>query len=195
MVYRRRYRRYRTRRALKSVRYANETQTYTFTNDITSRTAIGQYSAHVPIIPAAATQGIRKVKNFTLTIAPFFSPSLLRQIHTSRIIADTFRFALVFVPEGQNPGDLGDAAADHAVSFYEPNQNVILTGEGSIYEPVRLRTRLARNLNSGDSIHLIIELKLLQQFVGADHPDHDPPQYETVHAYFQAILNYAITYN
>ena len=69
-----------------------------------------------------------------------------------------------------------------AVSLYEPNQNVIMSGYITPnYNAMQtFRTRLARNLNSGDTIQMIIAPAaatdaVQQQLIGIS-------------------LNYAITY-
>lgn len=122
--------------------------------------------------------GTRKVKNFTLSIftnapQPFF-------------------FALIYVPQGTNPSviNFGTTIADNIVtplSLYEPNQNVIITGlvgggdnadtlSGNKVE--RFKSRLARNLNSGDSIVLVFR------------PVADTPS----NCLIQTSLSYAIAY-
>jgi hypothetical protein len=65
-------------------------------------------------------------------------------------------WALVFVPEGQQVGKLA-ASTDLtvAVSLYEPNQHVIMQGCGGYSDPIIARTRLARNLQAGDSVHFV----------------------------------------
>ena len=141
----RRYRRrsYRISRPLKAVKYSSETY---------SAAASAQYQAGTlytsTAIPQTDVLGTRKCKNFTLTIC---------QKHET----DTpMYFALVFVPQGTNPSNLniGNTFNNDSLvpaSYYEPNQNVILQGFVDNAQVYRFKTRLARNLNSGDTIMLI----------------------------------------
>lgn len=140
-----RRRRYAITRPVKTAKYSNET--YSALGIVDASRIADSYvllSASTPVL------GTRKAKNFTLTIVtdsdvPFF-------------------FALVFVPQGTEPGSLtASSSVDEGVllasSLYEPNQNVIISGSfgGPNSAVERFKTRLARNLNSGDSIVLIFK--------------------------------------
>ena len=142
---------YRRRRAIrsrsvKSVKYSNETYCQSVPNTVP--VSNWNNTLALNLVPAADTSGMRKAKNFTLSIqyADLTSP---------------LAFALVYVPEGQQPNTLNRAAwanqATSPVSLYEPNQNVIMQGLCPLDSNGRLefKTRLARNLNSGDSIYLL----------------------------------------
>lgn len=128
-------------------RYSNETMNSTnqlsFTG--TSTTNIDP----IVLVPSISQQGVRKTKNYTLSL------------YCSQIGNNTtpLQFVLVYVPEGTKPSALSIGANDATTSLYEPNQNVILQGSilagGSLVQ--RFTTRLSRNLNSGDSIQLIIQ--------------------------------------
>ena len=65
-------------------------------------------------------------------------------------------WALVYVPSNTTPSEMGLFGDPHSV--YEPNQAVIMCG---LYDPespgntAKCSTRLARNLNSGDSIAFV----------------------------------------
>lgn len=150
--YRRRY--YGGYRA-KRLRYSNETMTTTSTFNTgstpsTDITASGNFGVLPPleIVAPAVTQGIRKVKNISLSIAPIITNASGDQLSMP------VRYALVYVPEGTNPSSLQTGAGVN--SLYEPNQNVIMQGSFLSGQPYRSWTRLARNLNSGDSIFLIM---------------------------------------
>ena len=142
-------RRYRVRRSmrigrpLKAVKYSSETY---------SAAASAAFAANSlyksTTIPATDVLGTRKCKNFTLTI-----------VTKSQEVIPMF-FALVFVPQGTTASDLnvGKTIQDDnltPLSFYEPNQNVIFQGFVDAAQVYRFKTRLARNLNSGDTIQLI----------------------------------------
>lgn len=135
--YRRRYAR--ASRPLKTVKYSNETynsggnQNYFYTGQQ------NQAQIATTIIDSINSQGMRKVKNISLNIMTGSQIPLV--------------WALVYVPQGGTPGNLNIGAPNAAASLYEPNQNVIMSGTvvaGCAQQT--WRTRLARNLNSGDSI-------------------------------------------
>jgi len=95
------------------------------------------------VVPSTTLQGMRKVKHLTLSMA---APAGTANL-------DVF-WALVYVPQGTGVGTLNISGGD----MYEPNQYVMSTG---IFDfnggPLRVHCPLARNLNSGDSIALIIK--------------------------------------
>lgn len=144
MPRRRRYRRS-VYRPLKTAKYSNETFNF--------QQAISEYTegANYPVIVSASTDvlGTRKTKNFTVNF-----------LSSSEDIP--FLFALVYVPQGTNPAGLrwGSTFQDGyliSASLYEPNQNVILSGitAGFNQGVITKKTRLARNLNSGDKLVFI----------------------------------------
>ena len=96
------------------------------------------------ILAPTDIQGMRKVKHFELT---FSSPN-----PDSR-----FYYALVYVPQGYEPQRINIPNPNYAISMYDANQFVISQGvldfDGG---PLRIRSPLSRNLNSGDSIYLLI---------------------------------------
>lgn len=65
-------------------------------------------------------------------------------------------FCVVYVPEATLVQQPHMGLYTNALSFYEPNQNVIIQG---VLHPdgdsQTFRTRLARNLNPGDEIHIV----------------------------------------
>ena len=110
-----------------------------------SNTTIQNYQTSIGIVPATDVQGMRKVKNFTLTFGKLGTAN------------QPLYYALVYTPGGTALNNINYPAVGASVSMYEPNQYVIssglLTFEGG---PLRIRSRLARNLNSNDSINLIL---------------------------------------
>ena len=141
----RRYRRrtYRVARPLKAVKYSNETYAAAANLAFNSESLYNSVA-----IPSTNVLGTRKTKNFTLTIC------------TKSTEVIPMYFALVFVPEGTNPSTLnvGNQIVQtglQPLSYYEPNQNVIIQGFVDNAQVYRFKTRLARNLNSGDTIQLI----------------------------------------
>lgn len=171
----RRYRRRYTRvaRPLKTVKYSNETIDGGDSFPVYRRPAQGvvnipqyQFSLIAPI----SSQGMRKVKNFTLS---FVSNSEMPLF-----------WALVYVPEGNLPSILSIGTSQASTSLYEPNQNVIMSGLIHARSAQQtFRTRLARNLNSGDSIVLVWR-QILPEV--ENYPTDSYTNFVT--------LNYAITY-
>lgn len=167
----RRYKKYRkySNKAFKTMKYSSETYAAIATNyrlDL-------QNQVGIVFTTGTSVLGTRKAKNFTLTIT------------TNSAIP--FVFALVFVPEGTTPSSLNQGTEQvgsylQSVSLYEPNQNVIMSGMfGGVSSQInRYKTRLARNLNSGDIIVLLIKALV--------------PGEQGSSATVDAMLNYAISY-
>jgi hypothetical protein len=144
----RRFRRYaRTARTVRPVRYSNETVSGTCGGAIQAGTTV-----HQPLLKPIDAQDIRKLKNPTLRLA---------------MTAPTPNFpvlwALVYVPEGFPLSalkmDYGTGGEEAPPSLFEPNQNLIMSGvmpATGTAEPITYRSRLARNLNAGDSIFLLL---------------------------------------
>ena len=137
-------------RRVKTVKYSNET--YNISGTYNTANAAIKSDWQETLITAIDQQGVRKCKNFELSLTggPFNGPN-----NTSEPVP--MFFALVYVPQGTEPSQINIGAPDAASSLYEPNQNVILSGvwPGNLNAPFVKKTRLARNLNSGDSIVLV----------------------------------------
>lgn len=161
MVRRRRSRSVYSRRPVKSVKYSNETQTFNASIDVSTSVPVNYAQ---PIVVPLAQQGTRKVKNFTLTIATDSASPIL--------------WALVYVPEGTKVSSI-PFPDGNIVSLYEPNQNVIMSGMVSDDNFSRVRSRLARNLNSGDAIYLMFRSNFYESEGQVN---------------LQGVLNYAICY-
>ncbi|PTB81994.1 hypothetical protein C9924_00985 [Alloalcanivorax venustensis] len=84
---------------------------------------------------------MRKIKHTTVTLsAPLIEGGVCS-------------YALVYVPEGYNANPLASVAG----SVYEPNQFVMQCGIMDFTAgPIRIHSPISRNLNSGDSIWLVI---------------------------------------
>lgn len=148
----RRYRRTgRYTRRLKTVKYSNETRAFNFEYTFdTNQKAIS-------IITVNSEQGMRKAKNFTLNIGAN-NLVLNNEVSNEHV---PIAFALVYVPQGTVPSVIAFGTESQGVisttSLYEPNQNVILSGLIMPGDNARtFYSRLARNLNSGDSIGLCV---------------------------------------
>lgn len=153
----RRYRRsrYTVARPLRTTKYSNETYGSQVTLTNTSPSGFGR--SNIELVPnISGTLGTRKVKNFTLR---FLSEETLIKDSDSEII-DTVRakiaFLLVYVPEGTSASTIQFGNNSPALSIYEPNQNVIMSGLIDSNQTYSFKTRLARNLSAGDTIALIL---------------------------------------
>lgn len=153
--YRRRHR-YTVARPLKTTKYSSET--YATAVNIIGSGPIGTHGTFtVPVLPntIGGVLGTRKAKNFTLRLCTeqtLISPSSGPDTFERGRVA----FALVFVPEGTTASPINFGSGNAAVSLYEPNQNVILGGVIDSQQTYSFKTRLARNLNAGDNIVLIL---------------------------------------
>ena len=105
----------------------------------------------IAIVPPTDVQGMRKVKNFTISFA-----SVDHQTGGSE--DRSFYYALVYVPQGYQTGVLFSPAYNNARTLYSANQYVIASGIIDLSAgPQRVFSRLSRNLNSGDNIYLILK--------------------------------------
>lgn len=97
----------------------------------------------LPIINPTSIQGIRKMKNLTITF-------------TSRTQSLYF-YAIIYVPQGQSVSLISLPDSGTAEDVYPANQYVLSSGWLSFTGgPCRIFTPLARNLNSGDTIFLVL---------------------------------------
>ena len=104
-----------------------------------------QYS--VAILPPSDLQGMRKIKHLTFTI----SNNSHDDATTPQLL-----YAIVYVPQGYNPQTLNFPAIGGATQLYPANQYVMSSGVLDFSGgPLRIRSPLSRNLNSGDSIYIV----------------------------------------
>lgn len=100
-----------------------------------------QYS--LSVIEPVDFQGMRKVKHLTIT----FSSSTNVPVY----------YAIVYCPQGYTPQPLHLPASGSAITFYAANQFIMSSGVLDFAGgPLRIRSRLSRNLNSGDGIYLCL---------------------------------------
>ena len=92
------------------------------------------------VVPGVNLEGMRKVKHLTVSL----------QMTT----AVGCWWALVYVPQGTSPNALNITSGQ---PLYEPNQFVMNCGVvDADAGPIRFTSPLSRNLNSGDSIVLLL---------------------------------------
>lgn len=115
-----------------------------------------QQFVYKTIVPRSNVAGIRKVKNFDITMS--------LGIGDSGVI-EPILYALMYVPEGANVAQIvpqlnqpyfGEANQEPPfVEMLAANQWVIGCGCVTTNSTTRYRSRLSRNLNDGDSVVLI----------------------------------------
>ena len=134
----------------KTLKYSNET----YSSQMEIQNNDGETGSHgkgyLALVPPTDTLGTRKMKNFTLQILP--GETKIGEDDASASLA----FALVFVPEGTLPSQITLGTGAMPLAFYQPNQNVILQGFVDNSRAYTFRSYLSRNLNSGDSIFLVL---------------------------------------
>lgn len=143
----------------KKVRYSSETTSLNVTDSIPATTnktfpdGGGTNEKGMVLVSPAAIQGTRKVKNMTLSVAS-----------TGNTVP--MLCAVVYVPQGTDASNLTPGPSGiNGASLYEPNQNVIMQfvmnpvlGDNTGSNVQVFRTKLARNLDSGDKIVFIATL-------------------------------------
>ena len=99
----------------------------------------------VQLVPALDVGGMRKVKHI--------------MVNLTEIATDTpLYWAIVYAPQGTAPQPLNASSTVLSANLYEPNQFVMNCGIADPSAgPLRFHSPLSRNLNSGDSIYLIVK--------------------------------------
>lgn len=153
--YHRRHR-YTVARPLKTTKYSNETYCSQFLLKDDSGNQGSRAMFALAVVPnnTNGVLGTRKVKNFTLRMVA--DPTQYTHDGTTANFRSRVAFALVYVPEGTTASVMQFGAGSSAVSMYEPNQNVIMSGIIDSTQAYSFKTRLARNLNAGDQIALVL---------------------------------------
>lgn len=155
----RRYRSYRSR--AKKYKWSLE---FTATRVLVGPVGVTQ---DVPIVSPSYEEGVRCVKNFDIQVTS--QASLTTGFAQEEGVMNernnlVVYWALVYVPHGYDTRDLNlpdftnDTATERSTDLYLANQFVIAAGVQSMLNPTfRIRSRLARNLNSGDRIFLVVQ--------------------------------------
>lgn len=153
------------KRAVKRVKYSNETFSNAIT--ITSPASTGDLVNNywIPVITPTTIAGMRKAKNFTINI------SIIPNITEGGIVIPIIVSAmLVYVPEGTSPSTPSINVLEEPQSYpgtgqplqavYKPDQNVIMSKIANITSSgnLTMRNRLARNINSGDSVGVVLSV-------------------------------------
>lgn len=127
-------------------KYSIEQRSFHSTFDSTAVNSL--YQARVELVAPTTIQGMRKVKHITLSLtSTAFSTGALDIDNVYPIY-----WAIVYVPQGTTIG-----ALNFNNSLYEPNQYVMNCGiVDPSAGPIRFSSPISRNLNSGDSVYLVI---------------------------------------
>ena len=109
----------------------------------TTEFTMDSYQFSIPIIRPTDVEGMRKIKNISIS----FSAG------TDLVLY----YYIVYVPQGYEPQAIQVPGASQAVVGYSANQFIMGSGVLDFTGgPLRVRSPLSRNLNSGDSISLIL---------------------------------------
>ena len=107
-----------------------------------SVSATGAQQTNIAVVPSTAIQGMRKVKHLTVSMS------------SADAQLESCFWALVYVPQGTAPSTMSFTGG---TGMYEPNQFVMNCGVMDLTAgPARIHSPVSRNLNSGDSIYLLL---------------------------------------
>lgn len=115
------------------------------------------YSYNETVVPSSEVEGVRKVKNLTVSLA-YPNPNNDQK---------PIFWALVYVPEGTIPNYLNQVG-----DLYQPSQWVLSSGIlNTIEGKSRIYTPLSKNLNKGDKIVLCLGTEGRSGGIGVGAPD------------------------
>lgn len=128
------------RRVVARDKYSVETSAGQITVNTTAVNSLYQGTAN--LVPSTTIQGMRKVKHLTIEIVNGGTSD--------------YYWAVVYVPQGTSANALFQTSGQLSGSLYEPNQFVLACGLMDVENPHRINTPISRNLNSGDSISIVV---------------------------------------
>lgn len=130
--------RYRRRRYYRKRKYNLETRPISVTSSSTLQN--GYYQAQTLIVPPSVTEGVRQVARMTITLTGSFNGER------------PFFWALVYIPEGAVTSSLFPSSD----TLFNPSNYVLASGVSDPDAgPVRISSRLRKNLNANDQIYLL----------------------------------------
>lgn len=129
--------------------------------------------ALIPIVKQTTQEGVRKAKNLSISIA---TPVLSNVDYVNA----PFYWALIYLPEGQTPNELSSTGQLYTPSQFVINSGIVTSTQGKM----RIASRLARNLNQGDSIYLLLGTNVASL-----------PTNQNANNRFTYLVRYAICYN
>ena len=96
------------------------------------------------LVPATTLEGMRKVKHLMVNLT--IDPDSVGPM-----------WSIVYVPQGTTVGSINVTTSASATGMYEPNQFVMNCGIADpTAGPIRFSSPVARNLNDGDAIALVV---------------------------------------
>ena len=132
------------RRPYKRARYGKKLKYSVQQKAVEFSTGSDDATAKVEVVPASEIEGMRKVKHLTVSCS-------------AEVDTGSFYWALVYVPQGTTPGNITVNIVTGTGGMYEPNQFVMNCGVvDPSAGPIRFSSPVARNLNDGDSIYLLV---------------------------------------
>ena len=97
------------------------------------------------VVPSIDSGGMRKVKHLTISLSNAGNDAM------------PLWWAIQYVPAGYEPQKLRISNTGGGTNLVQANQNVMASGVIDFSAgPTRIYSRLARNLNSGDNIYLVL---------------------------------------
>lgn len=100
----------------------------------------GYYQNQIQIVPPSVTEGVRQVARMTITLA------------ASQSNIGPLFWALVYIPEGAVTSSL----FPDSQTLFNPSNYVLASGvNDSDAGPIRISSRLRKNLNANDQIYLL----------------------------------------
>lgn len=123
------------------------------------------YQNSIEVVPASTVQGVRKVTRLTVSLVP-------------GVVNSNVFWALVYIPEGVST----TALFPNTSTLFEPSNYVLASGisDGEA-GPIRISSRISKNLNAGDRIYL-----LTASTAGSS---------DMVTYYYTGLVRYAICFN
>lgn len=119
-------------------KYNIETRPIRFTTPTT--TDNGYYQNQIQVVPPSTTEGVRQVARLTVSLTGSNDNAL------------PIFWALVYIPEGVTTTSLFPTAS----TLFEPSAYVLSSGVADPNAgPIRISSRIRKNLNAGDQIYLL----------------------------------------
>ena len=134
--------RHRRRRFYKKRKYNIENRPLDFQAPTTAEN--GFYQNSINIVPPSTTEGVRQVARMTITLTNKTDNPTANQ--------GTLFWALVYIPEGA----ITSALFPNSTTLFQPSNYVLGSGvsDGNA-GPIRISSRLRKNLNANDQIYLV----------------------------------------
>lgn len=133
--------RYRRKAYYRKRKYNIENRPLTFQSPIAAEN--GYFQNQIQIVPPTTTEGVRQVARMTVT--------LTSQMQQGTESAPLF-WALVYIPEGATTTGL----FPNSTTLFQPSNYVLSSGiADSAAGPIRISSRLKKNLNASDQIYLL----------------------------------------